>query len=473
MKADRHYPLVGIILIPLLASMLLNLYAQPFGFSDSLSRARQADEEKQPEKQAQNLEKAAAFFKSRGDLWEKAARGYLTAGSLTDAIRCFNLAFEAGPLSEAGWLAFGDAQLQSGDASAALVTWQKMLQSGTLPGAVYARMLHLFVTQGNDRSALDTLKAWTNWGQDSAKDIYRLGLTLSLTEPETALNLLSLAGRLDSGLGPSVRIIEAGINASSASDPFAYRLLLIGRGLGSLGEWQLAETAFTQACQLSPDYAEAWAFLSQAQDQLGQDGQAALKKAIALKPDSTLIQAFQALYWVHHKKADLALVYLKAIALKEPQNGMWQVEIGNTLVEMGDLAAALPYYQQAVGLEPDNPVYWRDLAIFSLVYNVQLAEVGLPAARQAVVLDPDNAVGLDILGQYFLVGEDLLSAERTFLNAVAQDPQYALAQYHLAMTYLEEGKRQPAYQAFKLASELAAGQPLAEQIQRILDQNFP
>jgi tetratricopeptide (TPR) repeat protein len=250
-------------------------------------------------------------------------------------------------------------------------------------------------------------------------------------------------------------------------------LLLIGRGLGSLGEWQLAERAFSQACQLSPDYAEAWAYLSQAQEQLGQDGLPALNKAIALKPDSVLIQAFQALYWEHHGKADLALVYLHAIAGQEPDNGMWQVEIGNTLVEMGDLAAALPYYQQAVVVEPGNPNYWRDLALFSLVYNVQLTGVGLPAARQAVVLEPADPVGLDILGQYFLAGKDLLSAERMFLNAIIQDPHYAQAQFHLGLTYLEEGKSQPAYETLKLAAKLAAGQPLAEQIQRVLNQNFP
>ncbi len=55
-----------------------------------------------------------------------------------------------------------------------------------------------------------------------------------------------------------------------------------------MGEWQLAERAFSQACQLSPEYAEAWAYLSQAQEQLGQDGLPALNKAIALEPDSVV-----------------------------------------------------------------------------------------------------------------------------------------------------------------------------------------
>jgi cytochrome c-type biogenesis protein CcmH/NrfG len=111
--------------------------------------------------------------------------------------------------------------------------------------------------------------------------------------------------------------------------------------------------------------------------------------------------------------------------------------------------------------------------LFSLIYNVRILDVGLPAARQAVILDPKNPVGLDILGQYFLAGQDLLSAERMFNNAIAQDPQYAQAQFHLGLTYLQEGKRQPAFQTLTLAANLAEGQPLADQVRRVLNQNFP
>jgi tetratricopeptide (TPR) repeat protein len=473
MKADRYYPKTGIMLLPVLIALLLHLSPLPLGFSNSLHQARQAGESQLPEIQAQNLETAAKFFPKQGKLWEQAGLSYQQAGKFSDAIRCFYQAIDTGSLSESGWLALGDVQLKNEDVNGALDTWTKMLKSGVLKGEVSSRLLHFYMSQGNTQAALDIFNAWKDWGQESAEDIFHLGLSLSVTDSDVALPLLSQAGRLDANLGPSVRIIQAGINASSSSDPQSYRLLLIGRGLGSLGEWKLAENAFTQACQLSPDYAEAWAYLSQAQDQLGKDGQAALNKAIALKPDSVLIQAFQALYWEHHGKADLALVYLKAIAEQEPYNGMWQVEIGNALVQMGDLASALPYYQQAVTIEPGNPGFWRDLALFSLIYNVQLTPVGLPAARQAVVLDPANAVGLDILGQYFLTGQDLLSAERMFLNAISQDPQNAFAQFHLGLTYLEEGKRQPAYQTLTLAANLATGQPLAEQVQRVINQNFP
>jgi tetratricopeptide (TPR) repeat protein len=473
MKAEHHYPKTGLIFLPVLVALLLNLSPLPLSFIDSLQSARLADENLQPAVRAQSLETAAQFFPTWVYLWEQAGIDYLKAGKFADAIRCFRQAISANSLSNAGWLALGDAQQQDGDVNGAIETWGQMLKSGVLAGDVDARLLHIYVTQGDVSAALSLYNSWQNWELASAEDIFNLGISLAVTNSDTALRLISRAGQLDTNLGSSVRIMQAGINASSTSDPQSYRLLLIGRGLGSLGKWELAVGAFAQACQLSPEYAEAWAYLSLAQEQLGEDALPALNKALVLKPDSILIQAFQALYWEHHGKADLALVYLKAIAGQEPENGMWQVEIGNALVQMNDVAAALPYYERAVVVEPDNPNYWRDLALFSLMYNVQTTEIGLPAARQAVVLDPKNPVGLDILGQYFLAGKDLLSAERMFLNAINQDPQYAQAQFHLGLTYLQEGKRQPAFQTLNLAASLSAGQPLAEQVQRVLSQNFP
>jgi hypothetical protein len=41
------------------------------------------------------------------------------------------------------------------------------------------------------------------------------------------------------------------------------------------------------------------------------------------------------------------------------------------------------------------------------------------------------------------------------------------------MTYLEEGKRDSAYQVLELAADLAKGQPLEEQINRVLEVNYP
>ncbi len=200
MKVDYHFPSIGIIFIPVLFSLFLNLSPLPLGFVNSLQTAYQSGTSQELQKKGKELETAASFFPARGDLWEQAGQSYRLAGNFSDTIRCFKKSLEVHGLSKAGWLALGDAQLQDGDVKGAIDTWNKLLQSGVLTNDVYSRLLHAYISQGNDQVALNLFDAWKGWDQHSAEDIFRLGLSLSVSQPELALTILSQAGRLDSGL---------------------------------------------------------------------------------------------------------------------------------------------------------------------------------------------------------------------------------------------------------------------------------
>ncbi len=473
MENGRDYNVIAYITIPLLIALFFDLSPLPVKYMDNLSGANPAVGYQNNELQAVYLQTAASFFPWRGDLWEKAGSQYLAAGDLANAIQAFQKAGAVNQLSSQGRVELGDAFFKNVEIEEAVTTWQSALDESGPSNDLYSRLLHAYVIDENYLAALHVIGSWNGWERQSAGDIFETGLYQATRDPDQASGILTLAGSIDPDLRANLRIITTAINASNADDPLAYRLVLIGRALGSIDHWMLAKNAFTQATILSPNYAEGWAFLSEAQDQTGSDGQSALAKALSLKPNSTLIQAMQAIFWENHGEPDLALIYLHKIANEEPENGIWQVELGNALVKIGDLSSALTYYQQAVSIEPDNATYWRALAGFSIYYNVQPDEIGLAAARQAVALDPINPAGLDILGQYFLISKDLLSAERMFTRSLKSNPAFALAQYHLGLTYLEEGEKDAAYQALTLSASLADGQPLGEQARRILDQNFP
>ena len=459
--------------LPILVVFILNLAPLPDKYLESLSYIEHSNGARFSQLRAESFLTAASFFPWRGDLWEQAGMEYETAGNTNAAIGAFQKALDLNDISANGKMMLGDALLQNGDYKAAIDIWNQIRNSDTLSVEIYARLLHAFILQKDFSAAVQILGKWNGWEQASSDDIYQVGLYLSVSQPDQASEILTQAAELNPELKPNIRIIQAGINASNPGDPMAYRLLLVGRALGSIDQWDLAEKAFTTASTLEPEYAEAWAFLGEAQDKTGNDGMDALNKAIQLKPDSILIQAMIGLYLQSHGEPDQALIYLQAAAAQEPENGIWQVEIGNTLALTGDLTSALPYYQKSISMDPENASYWRDLAAFSISYNVQVNEIGLPAARKAVALDPVNPIGLDLLGQFLLSTQDLSSAERMFLRAVQNNPNYALAQFHLGMTYLEQGKKDEAYQVFELSAGLAKGQPLEEQIQRVLAQNFP
>jgi Flp pilus assembly protein TadD len=150
-----------------------------------------------------------------------------------------------------------------------------------------------------------------------------------------------------------------------------------------------------------------------------------------------------------------------------------QTETGHVLALHGDLSAAQQAYQKAIELAPQDPVYYRMLATFSLAHNYQLNETGLPAARRALLLSQNDPASLDILGQVLLELGDSASAKRFFERAVHLQPEYAPAQLHLGLIYIIEGDRPAAFEKLNQVRELAPGTTAADQAQRLLDNYFP
>jgi tetratricopeptide (TPR) repeat protein len=247
---------------------------------------------------------------------------------------------------------------------------------------------------------------------------------------------------------------------------------MIGRALGSIGEWDAAERAFQQAVQISPGYAEAWGFLGEARYHLNGGGKADLDQADRLAPDSPVIRALMALYWRREGQPAKAMPYLEAIALAEPKEPTWQVEIGNTWVETGDLIKARAAYQKAVDLAPDISLYWQYLARFSIEYNVDIHTLGLGAARQAVVLAPEDTAALDTMGWALVNLGDYATAERFLQHALEKDATYAPACLHMGQLYLQRQENGQAYLYLKRAAALAGDTPTGRFARRLLSKYF-
>jgi tetratricopeptide (TPR) repeat protein len=147
----------------------------------------------------------------------------------------------------------------------------------------------------------------------------------------------------------------------------AYTALAVGRALAAIGEWELAAEAFRRATLARPDWAEAWAFLGEAQQRLDPgvhtDNLALqyLEKALSLQPASIAANVFMALYWQRHSHQDTALEYMHKAAAAEPDNPVLQAEIGHFLAELGDLPAALQFYERARAC-PNDPAFWLILS---------------------------------------------------------------------------------------------------------------
>ncbi len=453
--------------------LALGIFPRPFAAERGLDRARRLAGDHQVVKAKIPLRQSAESLPWRADLWEETAKAAFSDGDYPLAIQAYQRAAASGQISQDGWIALGDAHQLSGDPESALATWDEIIRATGPLAEVYDRIERIYRSTGDLKKLAAVLNAHLKLQPQDARLLFLQSQVASVLFPEDAPAFAAQAEAADPAFTSRVKRLQAGLLlASRESDP-SYRSLVIGRSLASLEAWDLAAAAFQQAIDQRPENAEAWAFLGEARQHLHQDGSSALSRALEIDPDSLLAQALQAVFWQRQGKPDLALTYLHAIAAQEPDNPIWQVELGNALTSMGNQAAAFEYFQQAIQRAPQDPAYWKILAAFSIQNNFEIRETGLPAARQAVLLDPQDPEGLDLLGQVYFGLEDYTSAERFFLRALEADRNHAAAHFHAGSLYLQEGNREAAYRHLRLASILQPEQVAGQQALRLLTRYFP
>jgi len=454
--------------------------------SQALARANRAIEFNSPASAADQLGLALSYFPWRTDLWDLAGRAALRAGDQELAYAQLQFAAQSDKLSARGYLALGDVARLRGDLPAAEAVWQLALKRGAPAEEVHLRLLDLHRAMGDYTAAIGDLRALVALQPAEASYQFRLGLMLATQEPEAALAYLTTAGELQPELAAAGAVIGRSLSGARSAGDRAYSLLASGRALADLGEWQLAAEAFRQATLAQPDYAEAWAYLGEAEQRAAAQkagpedtldettGRDELDRALALDPNSVAANLFQVIYWQRQGRYELALVYLHRAADQEFENPVVQAEIGNTLGQLGNYADAQAYYQQAVDLAPRDPTFLRALVSFSLRYDYQVRELALPAARRAILLNQNDPASLDVLGQVFIRLGDLYSAKRFFDRALLNDPGYARARLHLGLFYTLTGQETSAKEQLLLARSLSGEEPqIADQANRLMNNLSP
>jgi tetratricopeptide (TPR) repeat protein len=408
----------------------------------------------------------------RSSLWEQIGRLEMSAGRSEEAIAALKQAQSRDALSPDGLFLLGEASMQQKDEAAAETAWKQMLDLYGPAPRVYERLALLQREQADFKAVVETLRAWKATDPQNARPAYMLGLHLMAVEPDAALPLLLEAAQRDTAYTARVQTLRRGLTQASNAEQPAYGWLMIGRALGSIEQWDLAYEAFMQSVTVSPQYGEAWAFLGEAESHLGRGGRESLERARELSPESTLVNALYSLFLRRSGKPQDALAYLQEVAAREPQEAIWQVEMGNTLVQTGDLLSAHLAYEKAVEIAPKESFYWQALAQFSVQYSFDVRGVGLPAARQAVLLAPNDPAALDAMGWVMANLDDGASAERFLQQALQNDAMYAPASLHLGQVYLKQRNAREAYFYLKLAADLDESGPLGETARRLIQRYF-
>jgi tetratricopeptide (TPR) repeat protein len=431
-------------------------------------------------KVAGNYDAAAGAYTSAAErlpwepsLWEKAGNAYLNGKDYYSADHAYGNAVQRRALSPQGYMGWGDSAFALHDARFAVDLWNKLMAKGGNPIVLLPRIARAYQALWHYP---DEMQAWQKYlvlQPDDAAAHYRLGLLFASTSPADALPELMQAAKLDPALDASVESLRSALNTASLSDDRAYQLLISGRALGALGNWDLAAAAFRNAITVRADYAEAWAWLGEAKQQQGQDGSVEIKKAMAFNPDSAMVESLYGLYLQRQKQPKQALAAMQKAAALEPADPGWQMALGEAYELTGDLVSALNYYQSATTLAPNEPTFWRALAEFSLRNNLDLAGTGLPAARKLVELANADWRSEDIAGQILLETNDPVGAKAMLKKAVELDPSQAAPYLHLGLLYMQTGDRSAALSYLNQAKAIDPDGPIGWQAKRLLEQYFP
>ena len=419
------------------------------------------------------LAQAAQYSPNKFELLENAGILAFEAGDTAGAKVYLTQVHESQNLSPVGMVLLGDINHQEGNTKRALEFWETA-NAAQEDVETYFKLIQAYRHTSDWEKTVQSQKDLVALNPNKPQYTYELGLMLAVTEPEAALAYLSLAGALDISLKNTANALLRNLrSALNRGDP-SYSFMIAGQEMAAMGRWDLALLAFSNAAEINPGYADAWAYLGETLQHSGQGGYEELEKALKIDPDSIAVNTLLALYWQRQERHDLALVYLYAAAEVDHNNPALQAEIGNTLGLLGNIPAAETHYRLATSMEPRNPTFWNSLANYYIRYEIDIKENGAAAARQAVILSPEDAVSLDILGQIYLLQDNPILAERFLERALSADSEFAPAHLHSGLISIMDGDQLAAYQHFSAAlSNSQLGTPTNDQARRLLETYFP
>jgi tetratricopeptide (TPR) repeat protein len=460
----RHIVRISLILF----SILLAIFA-PFIVS-GYSELKKAATSSSYMEAAEHYRNAAQRIPWRADFYELSGHAFYYAKDYVQADAAYQKAFDRHAFSPQGWVAWGDVNYLNKDPQRAAEIWERALEQKNPSDQLYSRLADIYQSNGEFSKAAEYLQKYVSIHGEDAWAHYRLGLLLTLSDPNKALSELIRASQLNPELDPAVQTLRTALNQASLADSGSAQLVIIGRALGLVNEWQLAGAAFDEAAKADEKNAEAWAWLAEANQQLDVPAgeNAELDQALTLNPNSPTVRGLRGLYFQRVGNFRQALSEFQAASTLEPKNPAWFVSLGESYAKLGDLIRALEAYQTATTLAPEDASYWRLLAIFCGQNNVNVKDVGVPAAQKAVVLSKEDATSLDVLGWLLLMDARYEEAERILKHALEVDSQNASAHFHLGMLYLQLNDRASAYDDLVQARDL--GNPDAAMI---LKQYFP
>lgn len=176
---------------------------------------------------------------------------------------------------------------------------------------------------------------------------------------------------------------------------------------------------------------------------------AAFARALALQPNEAIALSGQAILYKEQGDLAKAIETMRQAAAAVPDNSEYAYMAARLIFEQGDRAAAREALEAVVRDHPDSAGAANDLA-FMLAEDASDLKLAQRHAERAVRLQP-SAETLDTLGFVKLRQGAAEEAVGMFERALARQPDYSTARYHLGLALIEKGEPVAARQALEEA----------------------
>ena len=420
----------------------------------------------------------ASAYKTKGNILQK-------IGKISDAINCYHQALGIAPEFVEVYANLGGIYAQQQKWEKSVDAYQTAIQIKPNFAGAYRNLAKVWYQQGRkDKAIACTYQALSLEPDQASPQIhYNIGLELlQLGQIEEASQCFELAVKLD--------------------PQFTAAYQKLAETLEEQGKWQQAALAYRQALELSPkksqialissatpshqeteidlvpqagqdkisqaiqryqfaianepDVAENYANLGSlyAQKQQWQEAITVYQQAIKIDPNfagvyRNLARVLERL----EKFAEASQYWFKALALEPDRaTAVEHFQLGNSLLEQGDLTSAIVCYRQTIRLQPDySPAYHQ---LGELLLEQNQSEQAVTCFREAVANNPQDAKSYQVLGRIYAAEQSWQSAINYYQKAIVIEPQDGRIYHDLGDAYLKQELWQEAVQSYSQAREL-------------------
>jgi len=142
---------------------------------------------------AEHYRAAARRIPWRPDLYELAGHYFYHAEEYAQADAAYQKAFKRKALSPEGWVAWGDVVFLRGETDRAAELWEQGLAQPNPSDKLYSRLAEMYWQNKEYSRAAEYLQRYVEIYSEDAPAHYRLGLLLTLSDPNEAASQLLYA----------------------------------------------------------------------------------------------------------------------------------------------------------------------------------------------------------------------------------------------------------------------------------------